>query len=121
MTGEKIDRILASEDQLIPSSGFVASVMERIREESAAPPPIPFPWKRALPGLAVAVAGLGWGLAELTRQAMTAARLTPAATFTIPEPLRGSLESAGWVALALCLSFVSWALARRLSGESRLF
>ena len=121
MTSEKLDRILAGEDQLIPSSGFVASVMERIQEESAATPPIPFPWKRVLPGIAVAGAGLSWGLAELTRQAMTAARLTPAATFTIPEPLRGSLEGAGWVTLALGVSLVSWVLARGLSGESRLF
>jgi len=44
-----IDRILASEEPLIPSLGFLDSVMERVREEAAAPPPIPFPWKRALP------------------------------------------------------------------------
>jgi len=33
--------------------GFLASVMDRVREEAAAPPPIPFPWKRALPGMAL--------------------------------------------------------------------
>ena len=28
--------------------------MDAVRREAAAPPPIPFPWKRALPGLVVA-------------------------------------------------------------------
>ena len=32
---EMLDRILSNEDQLVPSSGFAASVMERIREEAA--------------------------------------------------------------------------------------
>ena len=41
----KLDRILTAEEELVPSSGFVASVMERVREEAAAPEPIPFPWK----------------------------------------------------------------------------
>ena len=34
----EIDRILAAEEPLIPSSGFLASVMESIREEATAPP-----------------------------------------------------------------------------------
>src|SRR5206468_12240322 len=39
--------------------GFVASVMDAVRREATVPPPIPFPWKRALPGLAVAGLTLG--------------------------------------------------------------
>jgi hypothetical protein len=50
----EIDRILATEDALVPSSGFLASVMDHVQEEAAAPAPIPFPWKRALPGAIVA-------------------------------------------------------------------
>ena len=49
-----MDRILSREDEILPSSGFAVSVMEAVRREAAAPPPIPFPWKRALPGLVVA-------------------------------------------------------------------
>ena len=30
-----IDRILAAEEELIPSSGFLAATMERVREEAA--------------------------------------------------------------------------------------
>ena len=56
-----IDHILATEEELVPSSGFLASVMERVQDEAAAPAPIPFPWKRAIPGMLLAVGVLGGG------------------------------------------------------------
>lgn len=49
---DPLDQVLLTEDLLLPSSGFAASVMERIEVEAATPAPIPFPWKRGLPGLA---------------------------------------------------------------------
>ncbi|HSS50049.1 MAG TPA: hypothetical protein VLX28_14020, partial [Thermoanaerobaculia bacterium] len=52
MIPDDLDRILASEEPLLPSSGFAASVMEQVRETAAAPPPLPFPWLRFLLGLA---------------------------------------------------------------------
>ena len=51
---EEVDRMLSSEDEILPSSGFAVAVMDAVRREAAAPPPIPFPWKRALPGMIVA-------------------------------------------------------------------
>lgn len=54
---DEFDRIM-SEEEILPSSGFAASVMEAVRREAAAPPPIPFPWKRALPGIVFAGATL---------------------------------------------------------------
>lgn len=51
---DTLDHILL-DDALIPSSGFAASVLDSIAAitaQAAAPAPIPFPWKRALPGLA---------------------------------------------------------------------
>ncbi|MGB8128786.1 MAG: hypothetical protein WCG81_03255 [Candidatus Angelobacter sp.] len=53
----EFDRIM-SEEEILPSSGFAASVMDAVRREAAAPPPIPFPWKRALPGAVFAAATL---------------------------------------------------------------
>ena len=55
---DEMDRILSGEDEILPSSGFTVSVMDAVRREAAAPPPIPFPWKRALPGLVLG--GLCW-------------------------------------------------------------
>ena len=54
---DEFDRIM-SEEEILPSSGFAVSVMEAVRREAAAPPPIPFPWKRALPGALFAAATL---------------------------------------------------------------
>ena len=120
MKDEPIDRILSSEDTLLPSSGFAAAVMERIHEESVAPAPIPFPWKRIAPGIVMGFAGLGWGAVELTRMAIAAAHDTQPSTLPIRASALPTLEGLGWVALALGVSLASWMLARRIGGESRL-
>jgi hypothetical protein len=116
----EIDRILAAEEQLLPSPGFLASVMERVQEEAAAPPPIPFPWKRAIPGILLVAGVFGWGGFELLRLGLPAVgsiMLTPShlsAAFIAP------VEDAAWVALALGASLASWLLSRRLAGSSGL-
>lgn len=121
----EIGRILATEDEILPSSGFLASVMERVQQEAAAPPPIPFPWKRVVPGMLLAGGVFCWGVAELMRAAaaklslpvLTAAPLLPA---HIPAALVVPVEVAGWVVLALGVSLLSWLLARRLAGAGGL-
>jgi hypothetical protein len=52
--------MLSHEAEIVPSSGFTASVMNAVRGQAQAPPPILFPWKRALPGMAAAVLSLAW-------------------------------------------------------------
>jgi hypothetical protein len=47
MTEDQIKRGLLLEP-VEPSAAFPARVMRRIRQEAATPPPIPFPWRRAL-------------------------------------------------------------------------
>jgi hypothetical protein len=115
-----IDHILASEEKLIPSSGFLASVMERVHEEARQPAPFPFPWKRAVPGILLAAGVFGVGAYELVRQAIPAAR---ALTLTQPHfsvSVQRPLEQAAWVAFALAASLASWLLSRRLAGQSGL-
>lgn len=68
MTADDLDRILASEEPLVPSSGFATTLMERVRESPAPPPPLPFPWRRFLLGLlaTLALSGLcGWTAVRL--------------------------------------------------------
>jgi len=113
-----MDAILASEEAIVPSSGFLAAVMERVRDEAKAPAPIPFPWKRAVPGLALAAGVFGWGAVELVRMGVAAGH---EAAMTAPHfsvDLVVPLQRAGWVALGLGLSLSSWLLARRLVGGS---
>ena len=124
MKDETIDRILSSEEPLLPSSGFTAAVMDRIREEAAAPSaiplsPIPFPWKRVVPGFVLGVGGLGWGVVELTRMAIASAHDAQSVELPISQAMVQPMENLGWTALALAVALASWMLARRMSGESQ--
>ena len=120
---ENLDRILRAEEELAPSSGFVSAVMERVREEATAPKPIPFPWKRVMPGAVLAVGGVAWIGVQVARQGLT--RMpdlgSPLGLWThVPKQMTGTLESAGWMAAALGVSLLSWLLGRRMAGRSGL-
>jgi hypothetical protein len=116
----EIDRVLATEEELIPSSGFMVSVMERVQEEAAVPPPIPFPWKRAVPGILLAAGVFGWGAVELIRSGVPMPHSIPLTVPNLTVAHVHSVESAGWVALALGISLASWLLSRRLAGRGGL-
>ena len=121
MSHEEVDRILSKQEEILPSSGFANSVMQAVRQEAAVPPPIPFPWKHALPGIVAAAGILIYLLVEIARNwqsgsrvagpsAQWLARFTPLVNATIsPE--------AGWVALALTLAFVSLTLPIHLASR----
>jgi hypothetical protein len=44
---DDLDRILSSEARLTPSPEFTTTVMAAIHRQAGAPPPLPFPWRRA--------------------------------------------------------------------------
>src|SRR5271169_2671533 len=81
MTDDDLDEVLGREDDIVPSFGFATGVMDAVRREASAPPPFPFPWKRALPGLAaVSLALLGFlilALNEFLRGAVSADQVAP--------------------------------------------
>ncbi|MGZ4839934.1 MAG: hypothetical protein ACXVZR_15400 [Terriglobales bacterium] len=120
---ENLDRVLSAEEELAPSSGFVSAVMERVREEYAAPKPIPFPWKRVVPGATVALGGVAWIGVEVVRQGLNH---LPELGATVARRLHmqlqwsATLQDAGWVAAALGVSLLSWLLARRMIGRGGL-
>lgn len=108
-----IDETLASEEALVPSSGFLASVMERVENEATTPAPIPFPWKRAIPGFALALvvfvgAAVKFALliASPAKEALTKISIPP------PTP------QTEWIALALALTLASLLFVRKLVGRS---
>lgn len=115
-----LDRILLGEEEMIPSSGFLAATMERVRDQAAMPAPIPFPWKRAIPGILLVSGTLGWGAWEAFHYALLAAQNLPLTVPTLPAVSVRPLEEAGWVALALGVSFVSWILSAGLVRRSRM-
>lgn len=126
MNDHDLDRWLREPEEIVPSSGFVASVMEAVREEAAAPAPIPFPWKWALPGLIVSVA-LALGL--IVRWIASGARVGPSAGSVAAEapmekllsmlahaPIAASTVLAlEWSALALLLSLTTAWFSMRIA------
>jgi hypothetical protein len=121
MRDPELDRILSKEEEILPSSGFAASVMEAVQREASSPPPIPFPWKRALPGLCavgVSIISLVAGTILLILHG------TPAQP--IPKEWLAALASivavsrnhgAAWILLALLLSFASVKLTMQFASS----
>ena len=66
MTPEEIDRTLAGDAARVRASPrFAAAVMTAVRREAQAPPPLPFPWTRAAPGIAAVVLTLALAVSAL--------------------------------------------------------
>lgn len=120
---DEMNRILSRDDEILPSSGFTASVMEAVRREAAAPPPIPFPWKRALPGVVAGGLVLGsvlivWiaAMSRLIGASASPQPSTPSPSFA-PFLSHGNLESAaGWIVLGLLTAFLSTKLSMRFGS-----
>ena len=125
MDDAEMDRILSEREEILPSSGFAASVMEAVRREAAAPPPIPFPWKRALPIAALAVIALVTTAAVIVFAATHAGGKLVAQdlSFNSLNPMHGLLPENGlgsalrWAGAALLAAFVSVKLSLRLAGS----
>ena len=107
MKDEEIDRVLGGEEDVLPSSGFHASVMEAIHREVTVPP-LPFPWHRAVPAFAAAGLALVVSLVLLVRAG--------AATPNVFHALLGSAANLGaaWLALAVLATAGSLFLSRHL-------
>ena len=127
MNEHDLDRMLLEREEIVPSSGFVASVMEAVQQQAAAPAPIPFPWKWAVPGFVVSVA-LAIGM--IARWFYSAPRVShtaqPVATALSMQTFSSSLPQVHvavstvvaleWSALALLVSFAAAWVSMRIAG-----
>lgn len=119
MTNDDLDRILASEEPLLPSSGFAAAVLDRVRTEAAAPRPTPFPWFRFAGGLTALLIVSSGTVHFLTADAATQRAL---ADFSVH--LAGFFESPaaqalGFGSAALLGSWLLFCITMRLGGVRR--
>ncbi len=123
MRDDCLDRSLSKEEEILPSSGFTASVMEAVRREAATPPPIAFPWKRALPGVVVGCATIIWLLYESVLQMNYGSNGTAHSGLvsgSVGSPLENPIIAAAcWIILALVLSFMSVKLSMLLAQKPR--
>jgi hypothetical protein len=135
MNHDDLDRMLMEREEIVPSSGFVASVMEAVQQEAAASapmpfPPIPFPWKWALPGLVVSVA-LAMGMIarwfySWTRNSHPVQPVHPVAAASSMDMISSALPqihvalstwvALEWSAMALLVSFAAAWLSMRIAG-----
>jgi hypothetical protein len=116
---EDLDRMFSRQENIVPSSGFVGSVMNAIACQASTPPPIPFPWKYALPGFAAWLIALVSFIylafahfdASSTRSAL--ARTAPMLAAII-EGLKA--VDGAWIAVALLVSAASVFFSMRMVG-----
>ncbi len=121
MQPDEFDRALSEETGIVPSSGFVSGVMDAVRRETSAPPPIPFPWARALPGPAAGVlALLAIFMAFVKSASVFTESSRPASSVGIVDrllpPLAYALDIAnmsgiGWILLASLITLSCISLA----------
>jgi len=116
---EDLDRMLSRQENIVPSFGFVGSVMDAIECAASTPPPIPFPWKHALPGLAACLITLVSFVylafahfnASSTRSALPRTAPMLAAIIEALNAVDG-----GWIAVALLVSAASVFFSLRMVG-----
>ncbi len=80
---DDLDKILSRDEPIVPSAGFVSRVMDAVQAEAAAPPPIPFPWRRLLALPAVTLVATAAWLAEVIPSPPRAAPAWTSASFWI--------------------------------------
>ena len=139
--GDELDRTLARSfgppdsaaahaESIEPSSGFAASVMERVREEAAAAAalgPIRFPWRRAVPGICMVVLAIAVSATLLIFGAITVMNLISHAAFSAAaQGSRGTVAEwadmamrlhLGWLAIGTLIAFLPFSLSRGLMGS----
>jgi hypothetical protein len=125
VTDSLVDAQLAGDfEVLVPSSGFVHAVMESVRGHASEPPPIAFPWSRAIPGAIAILCCLGALGVVAMRSLHGGARTAPASQTRILfahffRPALGPGEvMIGLALLVSCLSITAIAASFRLTGRS---
>jgi hypothetical protein len=114
MKRDEIDQILSQQEEILPSSGFSASVMDAIRQEAATPAPIPFPWSRALPGIvAVIICLVQFLRLTLATQAVSEGWRASPHFLVSPE----ALSITAWFALLLAVTYTIVRLSLRLTAN----
>lgn len=107
MKSDDLDRVLSEEPELVPSSGFVSSVMDAVRAEAMAPP-LAFPWRRAWPLAAALAAALVWLAILLARPDTSGSGLDLYGWLAAIAPM-----GTGWVAAGLAMSALATAMSFR--------
>jgi hypothetical protein len=122
MRDDKMDGVLAKDDEIVPSSGFTNAVMEAVRREAATPPPLAFPLWRALPGWAAAAITVALAVAGVVREARMPATegiVVPISSAVMAWVAIWVRNGGSWILLGLLVSFVAVKLSVRAASGKR--
>jgi hypothetical protein len=109
---KNLDRILSSDQDVVPSSQFVRNAMVAVHREASVPAPIPFPWRHVMPGLALCLAALASMIVLAVYQFWAGLPGTgPGSSMFLTAFEVANRLDLGWVAFALVVSFVPTKLA----------
>ncbi len=112
MNPDELDRLMSRETEIIPSSGFTASVMTAVRAQAHLPAAIPFPWKRALPGMAAAAVVFAWTLFACIAT-FSSRGSGPAFAVHLTPAMLSLCRATLWLLVALLTSVVSLTFSYR--------
>ena len=107
---DDIDRILLEDDVLVPSSGFVGSVMEAVHVAAESPAPLRFPWRRFSIGI---VACLVWAAAAISLWTLPG---LPSLAFELSAPAETAAPSLHFATAATLVVLAVVGLSRWRSG-----
>src|SRR5262245_25624724 len=111
MERDDLDRFL-TDDEIVPSSGFVTRVMDAVRVEADGLPAITFPWRRALPGILAVVVAVAAIVASFVSLWRTAIETTATA---VPTPFAPSGTTVAWLLVTLLVCAVPVMVSLRLT------
>jgi hypothetical protein len=129
-SSDPLDRLLATHfaqgEELAPSSGFTSSVMDTLQAEDNAPPPIQFPWRRVVPGIAAILCAIAifavlamrlWNISGASSPEM---EMKTSFAMALPAiPLTSVEQAVVYTVLAAVLSFAIAMGSMRLAGSGR--
>jgi hypothetical protein len=120
-----LDRLLSDHfdepsGQLTPAPGYMLSVMDAIYHEAAVPPPIAFPWRRVLPGIAALVCAMVTFFFYTWSHRGTAASQFAGANTNIFAVL-AFFDPRGWTSATLALIWVALSLGLSATAVAASF
>jgi hypothetical protein len=120
MKPDELDRILSAEDEIVPASGLLASVMDLVRREASAPSPIPLPWARLAWGVAAVLCLAAWltwsGVTEPLWEPMLSMSPDAWASLAMQAADAAVRTGVAWVATGVLVALLSTRLATRLAS-----
>ena len=118
MKQNDLDRMLANEEEITPSSNFTASVMQAVEREAAASRPLEFPWLRALPGFVAALVALAAAIRNGIGLLNDPAAMADFGSVLLQCERYAASIGLHWILLAAAITTVSVVLPSRLMDRN---